>query len=387
MGGFDTEVAMVGAGPYGLSAASHLRAGGVDVHVLGEPLGFWRRHTPRGMKLVSTVSATDIADPCGVSTLAAWAREEDAELEAPLPAERFVEYGDWFQRRHVPDVDERRVVLVSRRPTGFRLRLSDGDVVRARRVVIATGLEAFACRPAPFDALPEALASHSSEHADFDRFAGLRVVVIGAGQSAVTSAVLLSEAGADVELLARRTQLHWAERRMYNRLGRARWLAYAPTDVGPAGLSRLVGAPRLFAGLPAETRERITERATRPCGAAWLRPRLAPVTVTTNARVAAVSTENGRLRVRLTDGEQRLADHAILATGFPVDLDRCGFLSTELRAAVARAGGSPRVGRAFESSVPGLHFVGASAAACYGPVMRFVSGTGFTSRALVRALA
>jgi FAD-dependent urate hydroxylase len=37
--------------------------------------------------------------------------------------------------------------------------------------------------------------------------------------------------------------------------------------------------------------------------------------------------------------------------------------------------------------VPGLHFVGAPAAESFGPIMRFVSGTPFTGRALAEHIA
>src|SRR5204862_2101609 len=57
------DVVVVGAGPYGLSAAAHLRAGGLQTLVFGEPMSFWRRHMPGGMLLRSSPTASSIADP------------------------------------------------------------------------------------------------------------------------------------------------------------------------------------------------------------------------------------------------------------------------------------------------------------------------------------
>ena len=43
----DTNVAIVGAGPYGLAAAAHLRRAGVEVRVIGQPMSFWQNTARR----------------------------------------------------------------------------------------------------------------------------------------------------------------------------------------------------------------------------------------------------------------------------------------------------------------------------------------------------
>jgi hypothetical protein len=48
--------------------------------------------------------------------------------------------------------------------------------------------------------------------------------------------------------------------------------------------------------------------------------------------------------------------------------------------------GYPVLTAGFEASLPGLHFVGASAARSFGPLMRFVAGTGYAARALTRGI-
>ena len=40
--GVMTDVAVIGAGPYGLSLAAHLRARGADIRVFGFPMQSWR---------------------------------------------------------------------------------------------------------------------------------------------------------------------------------------------------------------------------------------------------------------------------------------------------------------------------------------------------------
>ncbi|MGI5512851.1 FAD-dependent monooxygenase [Streptomyces sp. CA-106131] len=48
-----TGVLIVGAGPYGLSAAALARERGMDTQVVGRPMGFWHEHMPEGMLLRS----------------------------------------------------------------------------------------------------------------------------------------------------------------------------------------------------------------------------------------------------------------------------------------------------------------------------------------------
>jgi hypothetical protein len=86
----------------------------------------------------------------------------------------------------------------------------------------------------------------------------------------------------------------------------------------------------------------------------------------------------------LDDGTQRWADHALLATGYRVDVSRYSFLGPELLGALRLADGYPPLRAGFESAIPGLHFLGAPAAYSFGPLCRFVAGTAYTARALRR---
>src|SRR5690348_9024555 len=259
------DVAIVGAGPYGLSAAAHLRdCGGISTRVYGEPMSFWRS-MPKGMLLRSTWDACHIAYPSGELTLDAYGRTIGREFANPVPLDGFLDYARWFQTTAVPEVDRRRVALVERAGDGFRLVLRDGEVVQASRVVVAAGIESFAWRPEEFRGLPRRLVSHASQHRNLGRLAGKVVVVVGGGQSALESAALLREAGASVEVITRAAHLTWLRGgTIQRRLGRAKPLLYAQTDVGPAALSRLVALPRLFTSLPRRVQAPLAHRAIRP---------------------------------------------------------------------------------------------------------------------------
>jgi hypothetical protein len=103
--------------------------------------------------------------------------------------------------------------------------------------------------------------------------------------------------------------------------------------------------------------------------------------------VVTVDSGPEGLRVGFGNGEDVTVDHALLGTGYRVDLSRYSFLSEELLSTVRQVDGYPRLGRGFESSVPGLHFLGAPAAWTYGPLMRFIAGTGFSAMELRRGLS
>jgi FAD-dependent urate hydroxylase len=376
------EIAVIGAGPYGLAAAAHLHARGAEARVFGRAMEFWQG-MPSQMLLRSAWEASHIPDPEGVLRLDDYAARSADPLPRPVPLERYVEYGRWFQREAVPDLDTRSVASVEPTGAGFRLRLDDGEIVPARRVAVAAGIAGFARRPAGLDALPRELVSHVSEHAGFEGFAGRRVLVVGSGQSALESAALLHESGAMVEVVARAPRFHWLRGgRLRKWLGPLSRLLYPSTDVGPPGINWIVAFPDLFRQLPGALQERLARRAIRPAGAGWLVPRLADVRLTAGRTLVHAVATSGGLSVSLDDGSVREADHLLLATGYRVDITRYPFLPPALLRAISSANGYPRLGPGLESSVPGLHFLGAPAAASFGPLMRFVSGAGYAARAV-----
>jgi FAD-dependent urate hydroxylase len=383
-------VVILGAGPYGLSAAAHLKAAGIDVKVFGRTMEFWERQMPAGMMLRSSWDACHFSDPNNQLTLGHFAIDADLNLPRPVPLGSFIAYGRWFQEHAVAEVDPRRVKLIERTGKGFRLITQDGEPIDGRRVVIATGIARYAHKPREFERLPCELASHSSEHRDLSAFQGRSVVVVGGGQSAIESAALLSENGAEVEVIMRAPAVRWLVRSagLHRLPPAARRLLYHHTDVGPALLSQLVARPNLFRLLPRSRQDRIAYRSIRPAASAWLKPRVNGVRFTTGRKISDARRQRNKLRLRLDDGSTREADHVLLATGYQVDIEQDRLLAPELLSEVSRVDGYPELESGFESSsVPGLHFIGAPAAYSFGPLLRFVSGTDYASRAITRCVA
>jgi FAD-dependent urate hydroxylase len=383
----DLEVAVIGAGPHGLSAAVHLRRAGVDAQVFGDPMSFWRG-MPDGMRLRSNMSATNMIEVAGPYSLASYMTDIGEEFGHPVSLRRFVDYGSWVQRHAVPDVDTRWVTGVVRTGSGFRLELSDGEHVTARRVVVAAGIADFENVPPGFDHLPSELVSHTGHHADLARFAGKRVAVVGAGQSAFESAVLMNERGVEVELIARRPEIvwlrSWSPKQFMGRLGK---YVYAPTDVGPLWYSRLVATPALFTKLPRETQDRIAQRSIRPACSYFVKVRVDGVRVTKATEVIRAQPSRDGLELTLSDGTTRQVDHLMFGTGYKVNVKRYPFLGDGVLDGLKVVDGYPVLRRGFESSVPNLHFLGAPAARSFGPILRFVSGSWYGGTHLAQALA
>src|SRR5437867_2737584 len=321
------QVIIIGAGPYGLAAAAHLRAAKVDTRVLGRPLQFWKNNMPAGMFLRSNWDASHISDPQAELTLDRYHKAHGTASERPIPLDQFIEYGLWFQREVAPDLDQRQVVQIERVNSRFRILLEDGDILHAQRVVVAAGIAPFAYRPSTFDYIPQELASHSSVHRDFNRFAGREVIVVGGGQSAIESAALLHEIGAQVELVARAPNIRWLHRRslMRHPMNPLRTLFFPPTDVGPPGLNQIVARPDWFRRFPLGLQLRIAARSIPPAAAAWLRPRVEAIRITTGRIINSAVPMGDRLQVLLSDGSARSVDHVLLATGYRVDVRRYCF--------------------------------------------------------------
>ncbi|MER7969947.1 NAD(P)-binding domain-containing protein, partial [Streptomyces sp. NPDC096080] len=354
------DLLVVGAGPYGLSIASHAVTAGLDVHVLGRPMASWRDHMPRGMFLKSEPWASNLSDPGGRLSLAAYCagRGTEARHGHPIPVETFAEYGLWFARNAVPEIDERTVTRVAPVPGGFEALTDDGRVLRARAVALAVGVMPFVEIPPALRGLGPALVSHSSHHSDLDRFRDGDVTVVGGGQAALETAALLAEQGTRVRVLARADALSWND--VPPPWVRPWWRsARSPHSGLGCGWRNWFYSerPGLYRLLPEATRARVAGTALGPAGAWWVRDRVEPaVEVLLGHEVTAARAVPGGVRLDVRDraaGTSRVLDtgHVIAATGFTARRERLSLLCDELRTGLAAvADGSPAVGRDYESS-------------------------------------
>jgi thioredoxin reductase len=390
------DVAIVGAGPYGLSLAAHLRHAGVPYRQFGIPMSQWQKSMPRGMYLTSQGFASNLSDPDGAHTLRQFCWETGRtyrEDDVAVPLETFVSYGHWFRLCHDLHVEEIHVTEVTRTgPRRFELILADGQRAYARNVVVATGVEHFAQVPGILSDLPRKLCSHSSQLHDPVALRGREVVVVGAGQSALESAALLHESGVSVRLLARASRVVWNGPPPVSDRSLARRWREPEAELGAGWATWFYSRhPRWFRYLPARMRVHLARTALGPAAAWWLRDRVErkfPLHLGHSLQCA--DSEDGRARLSsICAGKQAefSADHVISATGYPPDLRRLPFLEARLRSELAIVDRTPRVGRDFQSSIPGLFFVGAVVAPSFGPVMRFVCGADYAARRIANRLA
>jgi FAD-dependent urate hydroxylase len=382
------DAVVVGAGPYGLSTAAHLLGRGLHVAVFGKPLELWTRHMPKGMLLRSHWWASNLSDPAGQYTFERFLEESPYGKCYPVPRDAFIEYGLWFQRHAVPDVDETYVTSIERRDNEFLVTLEDGRRVRTAAVVMAIGLRYYAHQPAEFRGLPPDLVSHSCDHGGFDRFRGKQVVVIGGGQSAVEYAALLHEAGATVHLVSRRP-IDWLARDRFGERSLVERIRAPDAGIGPGWVNWILEhLPYLFYRLPQSRKDRTVVMYSAARATDWLRGRILGKVVLHEGRaVARVEATNGTADVTLSDGERIRADHVILGTGFRVDLDKLPMIHATLRAQIQTDSGTPVLSPSFETTVPGLYFVGVSSWRAFGPLYRFVVGCQAAAPCVARSIA
>src|SRR5215467_3554291 len=123
------EVLIVGAGPYGLSLATHLRHRKVPFRIFGQPMRFWQG-MPRGIFLKSFAFATTIDSPEKLP-FEEWCRERGLEDREPCSTVSFTQYGLWLQRKLVPEVEPVDVQLIEGVQGGFLATLASGEQVQA----------------------------------------------------------------------------------------------------------------------------------------------------------------------------------------------------------------------------------------------------------------
>ncbi len=389
-----TDVVVIGAGPNGLSIGAHLRHAGLEHRVFGRTMGAWRFNMPAGMLLKSEPYASDFSAPDPgflARDYCSQAEEVYHERVIPLSREQFIDYGDWFAQQLVPGVEDTEVVSLTRVPIGgFMLRTTTGERIRAARVVVATGIMPFAFVPPELSELPSELASHTSEHSSLEGFRGKDVLVVGGGSSALETAALLHERGAEVKLVVRGESVFFPPANPVDpsRLQRLRRPVVRLCEGWPCWTyDRL---PDVFRFLPEQSRIDRGLGFLGPGGAWWLRDRVeGTVPMLLGHQLIGAEKVGKRVRLHLRDSEGDIsesADHVIAGTGFRLDVSRLDYITPSLRADLKILAGAPVLNRNLESNVPGLFFTGALAAPSLGPLMRFVAGTHFVGPRLVHRL-
>ncbi len=386
------DVAIIGAGPYGLSLAAHLRAAGVRFRIFGRPMGVWRDNMPKGMSLKSEPFATNLYDPQSAFTLERFCDARGlpySPVGEPVPLAVFCDYGLHFQARCVPDLDERLVAHVKRAGAGFAVTLEDGTTEQFHRVVFAVGITHFRHVPDELSALFGDRLAHSSAVGDLERFRGGRVLIIGGGASAVDAAVSLTRAGSEVHVVTRRPKLAF-----HAPPGRRRWLDRIRAPMSPVGPSwkgmLCTRLPNVFHRMPERFRIDVTRRFLGPAPCWFTREAFERTVVlhgSSTVRTAAEADGGMDVLIDTPDGARTLTvDHVIAATGYRTDLRKLPFLDAGILAAIDQVQHTPILSSRFESSVPGLYFTGVAAANSFGPTLRFACGAQFTARRLARAL-
>ncbi len=366
---------------------AHLAARNIEHRIFGYPMQFWSQIADAGGEryLKSYCFGANISAPTrGYSFLKTF---------EPCSIGDFAGYGRWLQKINVPWVEANNVSKLARQDGRFAVTLADGQQFLASDAVIATGLSYFAHVPSILAGLPAGLLTHNSRIVRSADFRSRQVAVIGAGQSALEAAALLHEFGASSQLLVRERSLLWQSRVLKSRslLRRLRSLI-SGLGTGPKAwaLTRFPGA---IHQLPSAWRTRFVKSHLPPEGAWWLRKRVEnQVPVHTETTVVQARESDGRVALRLRsgkDGRERelVVDNVVAGTGYDISVDRLEFLDPNLRANLRRLERSPWLNSTFETSEPGLRFIGPASAMSFGPLFRFVVGADYTARVVSGFLA
>ena len=375
--GRETNLLIIGAGPFGLAMAAYAKHLDIDHLVVGKPMDFWKSNMPQGLILRSACDWH--LDPLEIHTIEKYLQAKNltpGDVE-PLSLEFYLGYATWFQEQKriepIPSFVQRLDHLDGTRNL-FEATLDDGETLRAKNVLLAIGFRYFKNIPAELAAvLPAGSFSHTCDLVDFDDLKGKRCLIIGGRQSAFEWTALLHEHGA--------AAIHVSYRHETPAFKESDW----------SWVSRLVdamvGNPGWYRGLSPGQKEQVNQRfwvEGRSKLEPWLWPRISNETVKVWPKTQVVSCDERPdvgLEVNLDVGETLTLDHIILATGYKVNMVKVPFLANgNILSRLGIKDGYPILDEHFQSNIPGLFITSIPATQDFGPFFAFTVGAGASAR-------
>lgn len=362
------DILIIGAGPYGFSLAAHAKERGLNYKIIGFPMDFWKSTMPQNMYIRTPPSFVQFSEPNGKLTLKRFSKETGAPIDTPLPRETFIHYSEWFIQKTGVEFVTELVTEIKKLEDVFEVKTDHGNSFIAKNVIVATGIGGYKYIPDLFKDLPSHLVSHTSGYTNFTPFKGKDVAVIGSGQSAWEAAALLHQEGAKPELFYRSSNVSYS---------------------GSSFAERILKAlGNIYYQLPKKAKQALGN--SQPTVAHFLCPLVEKkVKETSGVSVKEVSiVHDDQVKMTLSNGDERVVDHIILATGFHFDLEKIPFFSDSMKSMISREEDShyPRLSANFESSLPGLYFAGTITSYSHGPTFKFILGLDKTANTIIPSI-
>ena len=375
----ETDLLVIGAGPFGLAVAAQASHLGIEHLVVGRPMEFWRKNMPAGMYLRSACDWH--LDPLNVHTIDKFLEErrQTATDVEPLSLDFYLSYAEWFQKQKQITALPLHIERLDVSDNRFTATTRSGDTIHARNVVIAPGFTHFTNIPPELKSrLPAGRFVHTCDFVDFSAARDKRFLIIGGRQSAFEWAALLVEAGARAVYITHRHDSP----------------AFAAADwswVNPL-VDAIGDNPGWFRNLSQAEKDDVNHRLWaegRLKVEPWLQVRLNSdhVRVLPRTEVAKCVEINNEQHVTLSNGETITCDEIVLATGYKVDITRLPILAAgNILDQLATRNGFPLLDEHFQTSINGLFITSMPATQDFGPFFAFTISVRVSAKLICEAV-
>jgi cation diffusion facilitator CzcD-associated flavoprotein CzcO len=378
----ETNLLIIGAGPFGLAIAAEASRLEIDHLIVGKPMEFWSKNMPPGLFLRSACDWH--LDPSNVHTIDKFLETlgKTSKQVEPLSLSFYQSYATWFQQQKQIVPSPTYIVRLDYDAVDiqFTATTDHGNTITADHVAIAPGFKHFSNVPLELkDKLPAGRFSHTCDFVDLQRAKNKRFLIIGGRQSAYEWAALLAEAGAST--------VHISHRHESPAFTASDWSWVNPLMDG------MVENPNWYRELPQNERDQLEKRfwaEGRLKLEPWLKPRLSNERVNIWPQTelqSCVELEKGELLVELTNGGRFFVDHVILATGYRVNIAQLPFLAAgNILTQLETRNGFPVLDHHFQTSIPGLFITSMPATQDFGPFFAFTIAVRASAKLICQAV-